>query len=137
MGEMAPQAMEGLARSAYDAINRGDLDAFIAAVHPDVEFHVLTAEAEGGVFRGHEGVREWWDQVKGTFSGWHFEVERVVPMGDRGYAQLVVTGTLEGVHVPQRMWQAWFVRDELPVWWKSFRTESEALAVLQGERPVA
>ena len=49
--------------AAYAAITRDDLDAFLALAHPEIEFRSLIAEAEGRAYRGHEGVREWWDSV--------------------------------------------------------------------------
>jgi ketosteroid isomerase-like protein len=43
-------------RSAHAAFARGDLDQFLAVIHPDIEFTSLIVEAEaGGAFRGHEG----------------------------------------------------------------------------------
>ena len=33
-------------RKGYAAVNRGDIDGFLATVHPDVEFTSLIAEAE-------------------------------------------------------------------------------------------
>jgi ketosteroid isomerase-like protein len=42
-------------RKGYAAVNRGDIDGFLADVHPDVEFTSLIAEAEGETFRGHDG----------------------------------------------------------------------------------
>jgi ketosteroid isomerase-like protein len=46
-------------RRGYEAVNRGDVDGLLVAIHPDVEFTSLIAEAEGETFRGHEGVRRW------------------------------------------------------------------------------
>ena len=50
-------------RRGFAAVNRRDLDGFLATVAPDVEFMSLIAEAEGETFRGHEGVRRWWKEV--------------------------------------------------------------------------
>ncbi len=118
--------------AAYAAINRGDLEEFLALVDPDVEFRSLIAEAEGSVYRGHEGVREWWERVANALGGLHFEPEEIHDLGDRGYAELVVTATVEGVGVPQRMWQAFVFRDGRAIWWATFRAEAEALEALEG-----
>ena len=131
MGETNHREVEELARKAYDTINRGDREGFVAMIHPDVVFYSLVAEAEGKTFRGHDGVREWWDTVAGLFKDMHFGVEEIVDLGDRGFARLLVTGTMAGVVVPQRMWQAFIVRDGKPVWWRTFRTEAEARASLE------
>lgn len=121
---------EELAREAYAAINRGDLEGFLELIHPDVEFTSLISEAEGGAYRGHDGVREWWSNVAQALGGLRFEPTRIHEHGDSAYVELVVTGTLSGVEVPQRMWQALRRRGERAVWWGTFRTEAEAREAL-------
>src|SRR5262245_3666484 len=47
-----------LARRAYDAFNRRDLDAFLALCHADVEFISYAMQLEGGdPYQGPECVR--------------------------------------------------------------------------------
>jgi ketosteroid isomerase-like protein len=125
------ESIEAKALAAYDAINRGDLEGFVAQIHPEVEFHSLVAEAEGTVYRGHEGVREWWNTVAGSFGDMQFHAEEIVDLGGRGFAKLLVTGTMAGVVVPQRMWQAFIMRDGKPAWWQTFRSEAEARAAIE------
>lgn len=120
-----------IARAAYAAINLGDLEGFLALIDPDVEFLSLVAEVEGRVYRGHDGVREWWEGVANALGGLRFDVQEIHDLGDRGYAELVVTASVGGVDVPQRMWQAFVVRDGKPAWWATFRTEGEALEALE------
>lgn len=131
---MSQETME-LAMAAYAAINRRDLEGFLALVDPDVEFRSLIAEAEGRAYRGHQGVREWWERVANALGGLRFEPKELHDLGDRGYAELVVTGRVEGVDVPQRMWQAFVLRDGKPIWWATFRTEAEALEALEDAGP--
>ncbi len=112
--------------AAYAAITRDDLDAFLAVAHPEIEFRSLIAEAEGRTFRGHDGVREWWDSVIRSL-GIRPGPERIEGFRDRGITRLGLAGRIAGVEVPQTMWMAWRVRDGLLVWWTTFRTEAEAL----------
>lgn len=51
--------------AAYDAINRDDVEAFVALCRPDVEFNSLIAEVESPRYVGHDGIRRWWDDVVG------------------------------------------------------------------------
>ncbi len=125
-----PADIEAIARTAYAALNRGDLDAFIDSVHPEVEFTSLIAESEGQTFHGHDGVRRWWRDVARSLGGLHFELTRMVPHGDRGYSELTVTGHVGGVEVPQRMWQAVRLRDGKAIWWQTCRSEEEARRIL-------
>jgi len=110
----------------YAAINRDDLDAFLALAHPEIEFRSLIAEAEGRTYHGHDGVREWWDEVIHPL-----EIrpgpEAIEGFRDRGITRMGLSGSIGGVRVPQQMWMAWRVRDGLLVWWETFRTEAEAL----------
>jgi ketosteroid isomerase-like protein len=59
---------------AGEALNGADLEAYVAVTHPDVEFNSLIAEAEGDTFRGHDGVRRWWQTVHDAFDevSWDF-----------------------------------------------------------------
>lgn len=120
--------------AAYAALDRRDLDGFLAVAHPEVEFRSLLAEAEGQTFRGHDGVREWWGTVAHSLGGVRYERERAEGFRDRGIVRIRLVGNVDGVEVPQTMWQAWRVRDGLLAWWNGFRTEAEALdAVGLGE----
>jgi ketosteroid isomerase-like protein len=113
-------------RALNDAIRRGDLDGFLALVHPEIEFRSLVAEAEGLTLRGHEGVREWWDSVIRSLAI-RPTAEKIESFRDRGIMRYTITATVEGVEVPQKQWMAWRVRDGLLIWWATFRTEAEAL----------
>jgi hypothetical protein len=100
-------------------------------VHEDVEFYSLVAEAEGGTFRGHDGVRIWWEQVGESLGTLRYEPKEMRDLGDGAVlTELVVSGTFGGVEVPQAMWHAVQVRDGKAAWWGSFRTEEEALSSL-------
>jgi ketosteroid isomerase-like protein len=119
--------LRALARAAYGALNSGNLDAFLALVAEDVEFTSLVAEAEGTTFRGHAGVRAWWETVRGAFQDPRWELLDMRGSGDRGVAKFRLAGTLAGVEVTQTMWQAARLRDGKLGWWAFFRTEHEAL----------
>ena len=111
---------------AYEAITRGDLDAFLDLSDPDIEFRSLIAEAEGHDFRGHDGVRKWWDAVIQSLAV-QPRPEQIEGFRDRGITRLRLAGKIAGVEVPQTMWMSWRVRNGLIVWWETFRTEAEAL----------
>jgi uncharacterized protein (TIGR02246 family) len=124
-------SIEELIRAAYDALNRADLDGFLALVHPEVEFTSLVAEAEATTFRGREGIREWWDTVATAFEGVHWELHDIrILADDRAVVDLQMSGAIGGVDLSQRMWQAVQSRDDKPIWWQICRTEHEALEAL-------
>jgi ketosteroid isomerase-like protein len=123
----ASAELRAVAEAAYGAINAGDLDAFLAIAAEDVEFTSMVAEAEGVTFRGHDGVRAWWETIRGAFQGVRWELLDIQGSGNRAVARIRITGTMSGVPVEQTMWQAVKLRDGKACWWANFRSEREAL----------
>jgi ketosteroid isomerase-like protein len=131
---MSSEAFE-LSQRAWVAVDDRDLDGFLEIVHEDVEFVSLVAEAEGGTFQGHDGVRTWWESVGESLGTLHYEPREMRDLGDGAVlTQLLVSGTVAGVEVPQAMWHAVQVRDGKAAWWGSFRTEDETLRSLEAFR---
>jgi ketosteroid isomerase-like protein len=123
---MSVENVEAL-RRGYAAVNRGDVDGLLAAVHPDVEFTSLIAEAEGETFLGHDGVRRWWKEVVLPLGGLHGEPEEVRDLGDTVVARVLGTYHPMGVEVRQTVWNVVRFREGKATWWQFFRTEDEAL----------
>jgi len=119
--------LQAAAELAYAAVNAGDFDAFLAVVAEDVEFTSLVAEAEGATFRGHEGVRTWWDRIRGAFDEARWEVLEIRVSGNRAVARVRIAGTMSGVPMEQTMWQAIELREGKASRWAFFRSEREAL----------
>lgn len=58
-GQMSRDTLE-LAYRVLEALSRGDLASLIAAADPGVEWHSFFAGlGEGGVYRGHDGTRQY------------------------------------------------------------------------------
>jgi ketosteroid isomerase-like protein len=114
-------------RAMAEALNSGDVEAFVARTAEDVEFTSLVAEAEGRIFQGHAGVRAWWETVLGAFRDPHWEVLEARGSGDRAVVKSRLTATLADSEVEQTMWMAARLRDGKLGWWAFFRTEDEAL----------
>ena len=122
--------VRALAEMAFEALNSGDLEGFLALATEDVEFTSLVAEVEGTTFRGHDGVRTWWETVRGAFADVHWEVLEVRRYGDGAIGDVRMTGMLGGVPVNLMMWLAARLREGRVSWWSFFRTEREALEAL-------
>jgi ketosteroid isomerase-like protein len=120
--------LRATADAAFAALNSEDLEGFLALTAEDIEFTSMIAEAEGTTFRGHAGVRDWWESVRGAFAdGPRWEMLDMRGSGDEAILKIRVTGTLAGVEVGQTMWQAARLREGKLRWWAFFRTEQEAL----------
>jgi ketosteroid isomerase-like protein len=78
---------------AADAFNRRDIDAFLRLLDPDVEVVSRIVELEGGgSYRGHDGVRQWWENLLGVFPDFGGQVDEVRDLGDTTVARLRVRG---------------------------------------------
>jgi p-hydroxybenzoate 3-monooxygenase len=118
--------VRALMEAAFRALNADDLDGFLALVDEDVGFTSMVAEAEGTTFRGHDGVRAWWETVRGAFEDVRWELLDIQGSSERAVTNFRMTGRLGGVPVAQTMWQAATARDGRATWWGLFRTEAEA-----------
>jgi ketosteroid isomerase-like protein len=130
LSEWEEAEQRGLAEAGFAALNSGDLNAFLALTAEDVEFTSMVAEAEGTTFRGHDGVRAWWETVRGAFEDVRWDLLDMRGSGDRGVLHFRMTGTLGSVPVEQTMWQATALRDGKVTWWAFFRSEREALEAI-------
>jgi ketosteroid isomerase-like protein len=74
------------------------------------EFHSTFAASEGRVFRGRQGVRDYFETLDEVFDDMRIEIEEITDVGeDRLVVVLRVSGRgkVSGVHVEQRNGQVW------------------------------
>jgi hypothetical protein len=115
------------AKEAWAALQARDLSGFLEFMDPEIEFNSLVAEAEGGTFRGHNGVREWWKRVVNSLGGLRYDISEPLDLGDGlVLTPVVISGRVADVEVPQEMWNLAKVRNGKAVWWEVSRTEQEA-----------
>ena len=50
-------------RAGLAALNRRDINGMLATLRPDAELVPLRAVLEGTVYRGHEGLRQWFSDM--------------------------------------------------------------------------
>jgi ketosteroid isomerase-like protein len=79
-----------LFRRSLDAFNRGDVEAWLATIHPDVTFAPIRASVEGA-YRGHSGIRRFFAENRETFESFHLNYTDIRDLGD---GRLLVIGTL-------------------------------------------
>jgi ketosteroid isomerase-like protein len=82
-------------RRAFEAWNADDLDAFLAELDPEVEWHPSIEPAlEGGktTYRGLDGARKAWDEYRG--GAWERLTIQIHEIRDLGES-VVVLGHLE------------------------------------------
>ena len=120
-----------LARRAFDAFNRRDLDAFLALMDADVRAVPFAAAIEGD-YLGHDGIRRWWENLLGVFPDFKLGAVEVRDFGDMTVASVRNRGRATGsdILMDQTLWQVAEWRDGKAVWWSSLGSEAEALAAV-------
>jgi ketosteroid isomerase-like protein len=104
-----------LVREATDAVNRRDVDAFVALLSRDVVWESRSSSPFPGfkdVYRGRAEVREWVAQAVEVIEGAFTKVEEITDLGDdRLLIEFVRTGHGKGSGVPAELrdwWVLWF-----------------------------
>jgi ketosteroid isomerase-like protein len=73
-----------LVMSVYRAVNEDDLPAFLALMHPDVEFATSGVYPDfSPTYHGHEGAVEYWKAARGLWEAFSIRIGRVEPVGDQ------------------------------------------------------
>ncbi len=88
---MSRDDLDGV-KAAWEAISANDFDRLIELVDPEVEFTSLVAEAEAVTYRGHAGVRRWWDSIREIFTEFWAKDTELREVGDRILAQIRLCG---------------------------------------------
>ena len=115
---------------AIDAFNRRDLGAYLAVTDPEVEFTPYEVSVEGGEpYRGHAGVRSWWEASFAVFPDLRAEIHEVRGLGNRTFTRGRIRGqgAGSGASIERALWATAEWRDKKAVWWRAFETEAEAL----------
>jgi ketosteroid isomerase-like protein len=83
----------------------------------------------GAIYRGPEGVREFFRRWVGTFEDWGFEVDELVDAEDSVAAHIHQWGRGKGsgVEVDGRFWQVWTIRDGRVIRATHYSSKAEAL----------
>jgi ketosteroid isomerase-like protein len=127
---LAPHDGPSIVRDLWDAFNRGGTERMLELIHEDAEWHTYLGRRD--VYYGHEGIREYYDEVAGrpsTASATEYAFREV---GDA----VAVSGSLQIVEptgaVAQRQvhWVYW-VRDGKVSRAASFARREQALAAAE------
>ena len=120
--------------AGYDAWNRGDRDAWLELLDPDIAIET------SGVFpdlapdyHGRERAAKFWSQMLEPWDEFHIEVERIEEEGDVVAAgiRFRARGEDSGVEVDMRFGNGIRVRDDLAVQLLNRRTFEEAFEALR------
>ena len=130
-----PDDNAGTVLRSYEAFAKRDLEEFLSYHDPEVEFRSLILEVEGVVYRGHDGLRSWWESVVDVFPDWTPQADDARELGDRVLLRVRVegSGTGSGIDVERHVWNVVEVHDGRITSSAFFRTEPEALEAIARE----
>jgi ketosteroid isomerase-like protein len=77
---MAEENVE-IVRTAIDAYNRRDIPAVLERLDPEVELLPIRAVLDGMVYRGHEGFKQFMDDMSEEWKEFHPEPEQFRKIG--------------------------------------------------------
>jgi ketosteroid isomerase-like protein len=125
MGTADEEAVRGLAA----AINRRDPDAAVAVCDPEIEFLSVLA-VSGKAYAGHDGIREYFDDIGSAWEEWRVEVHDVASGAD-GRVAIVMTmhmqGKESGAALSEQTGHVWTLRDSKLLRNQPFREPEQAL----------
>jgi ketosteroid isomerase-like protein len=132
-----------LHRRETDAFNKRDIDTLIALSDPSIEYHPLLSAIGTPVYRGHDGLRNWYRQLDAAWEELRAEPEAYFDLGDQTLAFVVIhgRGRHSGAEVAIKAARVVRWRDGLSVNAKTYAQREEALSELgvsEGElEPIA
>jgi uncharacterized protein len=120
-----------LLRTAFESFQAGKADFGVDLLDPEVEWDSseLVLLDIGGVYRGPEGVRQFWRDWLAAWKSVEFEYE-LVDAGDRVVALIDqrMRGRSTGIEVAIGEYaHVYTFRDDLIVHWKGYASQSDAL----------
>ena len=129
MDNMPPVNIE-LVRQVNAAFSSGEIDDILAMLHPEFETIVgPELSAEPDAYKGHDGVRRYFDSFRDAMDQIRFDPFRLREAGTSVVAavRLSARGRFTGIPVEQRLGQVWTIRDGKVIGVRSFLTYDEAL----------
>jgi ketosteroid isomerase-like protein len=79
-------------RRSLEAFERGGLDMSLDYFDPEVEWTTTDAYLEAATYRGHQGVRHYFETLSGEFGAVRLEAEEMIDAGEQVVAPVRMSG---------------------------------------------
>jgi ketosteroid isomerase-like protein len=119
-----------VARQTFEAIRRRDIDGLVEMYDPDIEFEPLTGiEVEIGGYRGHAGVRRYFEEITHVWEEMLPHADDVRAVGDHVLilGGCAVRGRGSGAITDTPMAWVLTLQDGKVLRHRAYRTREEAL----------
>jgi ketosteroid isomerase-like protein len=120
-----------LVRRFHEGWISQDLGMVLECIDPEMEFDWSESRAPfRGIYRGHEGMRKYWDEVQEAWERFRPELDDLVECGDgRLVSRSTVRGLAKasGIELAAHGAMLWTVRGDKIVSGKLFQTAEEAM----------
>jgi ketosteroid isomerase-like protein len=126
---MSQQNVE-LIRRGLEAFNSEDMERILAFVDPGFETEISgELSAEPDTYRGHDGIRRYFESFRDAMDEIRFQPERFWDAGEAVVVALRLTakGRQTAIRVEQRIAQVWSVRDGRAIGVRTYTSIAEAL----------
>ena len=130
LAPMSPESRD-IAERAIEAFNRTDEDAFAACTTPDFEWSPSMSAIEAEVFRGRDGIAEYFASLASAWERFHIVTDefRELPETVVMLGRLEGLGKGSGVPVNSPLGMVFDLRDGLIARIRGFLDHDEALRV--------
>jgi ketosteroid isomerase-like protein len=120
-----------IVRRVTEAFAAGDMTTVFEWVAPEIEWDFSNAQTwvEEPVYRGYDGIMEFFGKWTGEWEDYRFEFEEVIDAGDKAVVVVRDEGTSKsaGIKLERRHAEVWTLRDGRVVGIEPFDHKHQAL----------
>ena len=131
---MASENLE-IVKRGFDAFNERGIEGIIPLIHSDFEATTPPSLAsEPDTYRGHDGIRRWFDSFDEVMDEIRWEPHRFREVGDRVVVEFTLRarGKTTGLDFGQDAVMVWEIRDGMASRLDLFQSLDEALVAAEG-----
>jgi ketosteroid isomerase-like protein len=119
-----------LVRAGFEALSEGGVEALLPLIHPEFELTTpASLAAEPDTYRGHEGLRRYFDSFYDAMDEVRFEPQEFREAQGRVLVPVILTarGRTTGIEARQEFVMVWSLRDGQAIRVQPYGTLDEAL----------
>lgn len=118
-----------LVRRAYEALNRGEIEALVELCHPDFHLDMSERVFNPATYDGHDGIRRFYGEVREVWEKFQWEPKGLYDAGEQVVALLHShgLGSGSGIEIDRDVAMVWTVRDGKAAALRFYLDQAEAL----------